>query len=57
MPELPEVETIKEDLRVLVVGSGVERAEVLDSSLVEQPSWRDDATGALTGEDDERGAS
>ena len=38
MPELPEVETIKEDLRVLVVGSGVERAEVLDSSLVEQPS-------------------
>jgi formamidopyrimidine-DNA glycosylase len=38
MPELPEVETIKEDLRVLVVGSGVEHAEVLDSLLVEQPS-------------------
>ena len=38
MPELPEVETIKEDLRGLVVGSKVERAEVLDSSLVEQPS-------------------
>lgn len=38
MPELPEVETIKEDLRELVVGSKVERAEVLDSSLVEQPS-------------------
>lgn len=38
MPELPEVETIKEDLRELVVGSRVERAEVLDSSLVEQPS-------------------
>ena len=38
MPELPEVETIKRDLRGLVVGSQVERAEVLDSSLVEQPS-------------------
>ena len=38
MPELPEVETIKEDLRELVAGSNVERAEVLDSSLVEQPS-------------------
>jgi len=38
MPELPEVETIKEDLRELVAGSTVERAEVLDSSLVEQPS-------------------
>src|ERR687894_3245948 len=29
MPELPEVETIKEDLRELVVGSAVERAEHL----------------------------
>jgi formamidopyrimidine-DNA glycosylase len=38
MPELPEVETIKEDLRELVAGSKVERVEVLDSSLVEQPS-------------------
>ncbi|MBA2535191.1 MAG: bifunctional DNA-formamidopyrimidine glycosylase/DNA-(apurinic or apyrimidinic site) lyase [Rubrobacter sp.] len=38
MPELPEVETIKEDLCALVVGSEVERAEVLDPSLVEQPS-------------------
>jgi formamidopyrimidine-DNA glycosylase len=38
MPELPEVETIKEDLRELVVGSEVERAEVLAPSLVEQPS-------------------
>jgi formamidopyrimidine-DNA glycosylase len=38
MPELPEVETIKEDLRELVVGSRIERAEVLDSSLMEQPS-------------------
>jgi formamidopyrimidine-DNA glycosylase len=38
MPELPEVETIKADLRALVVGSEVERAEVLDSSLMEQPS-------------------
>jgi formamidopyrimidine-DNA glycosylase len=38
MPELPEVETIKEGLRGLVVGSGVEGAEVLDPALVEQPS-------------------
>jgi formamidopyrimidine-DNA glycosylase len=38
MPELPEVETIKEDLRGLVVGSRIESAEVLDSSLVEQPA-------------------
>jgi formamidopyrimidine-DNA glycosylase len=38
MPELPEVETIKEDLRELVVGSRIEGAEVLDPSLVEQPS-------------------
>ena len=38
MPELPEVETIKEDLRELVVGSRIESAEVLDPSLVEQPS-------------------
>lgn len=38
MPELPEVETIKNDLRELLVGSRVERAEVLDPALVEQPS-------------------
>ena len=38
MPELPEVETIKEDLRELVVSSTVEAAEVLDPTLVEQPS-------------------
>jgi formamidopyrimidine-DNA glycosylase len=38
MPELPEVETIKEDLRELVVGSEIEGAEVLDPALVEQPS-------------------
>src|SRR5918994_7336994 len=38
MPELPEVETIKEDLRELVAGSEMERARVLDASLVEQPS-------------------
>src|SRR5918912_4170091 len=38
MPELPEVETIKEDLRGLVVGSTIEGAEVLDPALVEQPS-------------------
>ncbi len=38
MPELPEVETIKEDLRGLVVGSRIEGAEVMELSLVEQPS-------------------
>jgi formamidopyrimidine-DNA glycosylase len=38
MPELPEVETIKEDLRELVVGSRIEDTEVLDPTLVEQPS-------------------
>ncbi len=38
MPELPEVETIKEDLRELVVGSRTEEAHVLDPALVEQPS-------------------
>ncbi len=38
MPELPEVETIKEDLRKLVVGSRIEGVEVLDPGLVEQPS-------------------
>lgn len=38
MPELPEVETIKEDLRGIVVGSKVKDAEVLAPALVEQPS-------------------
>lgn len=38
MPELPEVETIKEDLRELVVGSEVGGAEVLSQDLVEEPS-------------------
>src|SRR3954469_1085322 len=38
MPELPEVETIKEDLRELVVGARIEGAEVLAPGLVEQPS-------------------
>lgn len=38
MPELPEVETIKRDLRELVVGSKVEDAEVMDPILAEQPS-------------------
>jgi formamidopyrimidine-DNA glycosylase len=38
MPELPEVETIKEDLRALVVGTTIERAEVLAPPLVEQPA-------------------
>lgn len=37
MPELPEVETIKEDLRELVEGAKIERARVLDPGLVEQP--------------------
>lgn len=38
MPELPEVETIKEDLRKLVAGSKIEGAEVLNTALVEQRS-------------------
>lgn len=38
MPELPEVETIKEDLRGLVVGAKIEDAEILHGSLVEQPT-------------------
>lgn len=38
MPELPEVETIKQDLRELVAGSEIERARVLEASLVEQTS-------------------
>jgi formamidopyrimidine-DNA glycosylase len=38
MPELPEVETIKEDLRGFVVGATIERAEVLAPPLVEQPA-------------------
>ena len=37
MPELPEVETIKEDLGALVVGSRIEEVEVLAPSLVEEP--------------------
>jgi len=44
MPELPEVETIKEDLRELVAGSEIGRARVLDSSLVEQPSSQEFAS-------------
>jgi formamidopyrimidine-DNA glycosylase len=36
VPELPEVETIKEDLRALVVGSRIERAALLDEKLVEE---------------------
>src|SRR5947208_2261623 len=35
MPELPEVETIKEDLRELLVGARIEEARVLDRALVE----------------------
>lgn len=36
MPQLPEAETIKEDLRELVVGSRVLRTEVMDKSLLEK---------------------
>lgn len=45
MPELPEVETIKEDLRELVVGSRIEGAEVLDPALVEGSSPGEFARG------------
>lgn len=38
MPELPEVETIKEDLRALVAGSRIKSVEVLGERLVEEPS-------------------
>jgi formamidopyrimidine-DNA glycosylase len=48
MPELPEVETIKEDLRELVAGSEIERARVLDAPLVEQPS-AEEFVGRLEG--------
>jgi formamidopyrimidine-DNA glycosylase len=37
VPELPEVETIKGDLRELVAGSMVEDAEILSPALVEEP--------------------
>jgi formamidopyrimidine-DNA glycosylase len=37
MPELPEVETIKNDLLELVVGARIEQAEVLYPNLVEHP--------------------
>jgi formamidopyrimidine-DNA glycosylase len=40
MPELPEVETIKQHLRELVVGSLITQVEVLDPGLVEQPSTK-----------------
>jgi formamidopyrimidine-DNA glycosylase len=45
VPELPEVETIKSDLRELVVGSRVEDAEVLSPALVEEPSARSSSGG------------
>ena len=45
MPELPEVETIKEDFRELLAGSRIERAEVLDERLVEEPSPQEFADG------------
>ena len=49
MPELPEVETIKEDLRELVVGSTIEGADVLDPSLVEQPASAEEFVRRLEG--------
>src|SRR3954463_9223538 len=45
MPELPEVETIKNDLRELVAGARIESAEVLDPALVEQPSLEEFVRG------------
>lgn len=50
MPELPEVETIKEDLRALVLGSRVQSAEVTDERLVEEPSAAEFAAGLADGE-------
>lgn len=38
MPELPEVETIKNDLQAMVAGRRVQRARVLDHRLVRFPS-------------------
>ncbi len=49
MPELPEVETIKEDLHELVVGSIIEGVEVLDPSLVEQPALVEEFVRRLGG--------
>lgn len=48
MPELPEVETIKEDLRALAAGSRIEDAEALDKRLVEEPTAEEFAE-ALSG--------
>jgi formamidopyrimidine-DNA glycosylase len=49
MPELPEVETIKEHLRELVVGSLITEVEVLDPGLVEQP-WTEEFERELEGD-------
>jgi formamidopyrimidine-DNA glycosylase len=49
MPELPEVETIKEHLRELVAGARIERAEVLDPGLVEQPDSTEEFVRRLEG--------
>ena len=38
MPELPEVETIKNDLREMVVGARIDKVEILDLALVESPA-------------------
>lgn len=45
MPELPEVETIKEDLREHVVGAGIESAEVTHPALVEGGAKEEFARG------------
>ena len=47
MPELPEVETIKNDLRQLVLGSRIVSARVLDPSLVAYPAVADFEAGLL----------
>lgn len=39
MPELPKIETIEEDLRELVVGSRIKRAEVLYLFLQGRALW------------------
>ncbi len=56
MPELPEVETIKRDLREHgVVGSRIEHAEVLDRALarVEEPERTSESgPGGFTGAPD-----
>ncbi len=49
MPELPEVETIKEDLRALVVGSKIEEAEVPNPAFVEGGTTPEEFEDRLSG--------